>query len=186
MRTLSILFAISLAVSAPLAPADTAAPAAVRDGSHDFDFLYGKWRVHNRLLEKGADGTQAWQEFDATEDCRSLLDGLGNEDFYKTDHWKGFVGMSTRLYDPAHDQWSIYWTENDAAGVIETPPVVGSFKGNVGVFVNRHENGGKPYMVRYTWTVLGKDKARWEHAVSRDEGKTWGTDWTMDFTRTAD
>lgn len=36
----------------------TASPlATVRDGSHDFDFIYGKWRMPNHRLKKRLAGS---------------------------------------------------------------------------------------------------------------------------------
>ena len=35
----------------PAADSPTAQSAAVRGGSHDFDFIYGKWRMPNHRLK---------------------------------------------------------------------------------------------------------------------------------------
>jgi hypothetical protein len=37
--------------------------------------------------------------------------------------------------------------------------------------------------VRYLWSRIGADSARWEQAYSLDEGNSWETNWIMDFTR---
>ena len=37
-------------------------------------------------------------------------------------------------------------------------------------------------MSRYRWTH-GMNTARWEQAFSQDDGKTWETNWTTDYTR---
>ncbi len=186
IRTSSIAFLVAILTLA-LAPklASAAVTPAAHDGSHDFDFLHGKWKVHNRLLEKQPDGAKVWNEFDSADDCHALPNGLGNEEFYLTGHWKGFVGMAIRLYNPTNGQWSIYWAENDEPGTIETPPVVGAFAGNVGKFYAKQGQGDKAYTIRFTWTVLAKDSARWEQAISKDDGKSWQTLWTMDFARDA-
>jgi hypothetical protein len=184
IASLGIIFTLML-LPGLAGAAETAAATAPRDGSHDFDFLHGKWKVHNRLQEKQTDGTKDWKEFDSADDCHALPHGLGNEEFYLTDHWKGFVGMAIRLYNPTDGQWSIYWAENDEPGTIETPPVVGSFAGNVGKFYAKQGQGDKAYTIRFTWTVIGKDSARWEQAISKDDGKSWETLWTMDFARDA-
>jgi nicotinamidase-related amidase len=42
---------------------------------------------------------------------------------------------------------------------------------------------GKPIRVRYLWTNLSS-APHWEQAFSEDQGKTWETNWTMNFTRT--
>jgi hypothetical protein len=182
----TLFLGIALMALLPPVLAEAAAPAASpapRDGSHDFDFLYGRWHVHNRLLQKQPDGTQAWEEFDSADECHALPYALGNEESYRTDHWKGFAAMAIRLYNPTDGQWSIYWAENDEPGTIETPPVVGAFTGNVGTFFAKQGQGDKAYTIRFTWTILGKDSARWEQAISKDDGKSWKTLWTMDFVR---
>jgi hypothetical protein len=37
--------------------------ATVRDGSHDFDFIYGKWRMPNHFLKKRLTGSHEWVDF---------------------------------------------------------------------------------------------------------------------------
>jgi hypothetical protein len=36
---------------------------------------------------------------------------------------------------------------------------------------------------RFIWTVTSRDACRWEQAFSVDGGRTWETNWIMDFTR---
>jgi hypothetical protein len=62
------------------------------------------------------------------------------------------------------------------------PPVVGGFAGDRGEFYGDDEDGGRPVKVRYVWTRLGKDAARWEQAFAPD-GRNWETNWVMDLTR---
>ena len=160
----------------------SAAPTtAVRDGSHDFDFLYGKWTMPNHRLVKRLASSHEWEDFMSYDECRPLPGGLGNEDFYKTDHWKDFMGMTTRTYDKKTGLWRIYWVDNYFSdGVIEAPVMV-KFQGNVGVFEAPDSFNGKPIIVRFTWTVHPKgDKvaADWAQAFSADGGETWETNWT--------
>jgi len=164
----------------------TEQPTATRDGSHDFDFLYGKWKMPNHRLLKRLANSHDWEDFISYDECRPLPGGIGNEDFFKTDHWKDFVGMTTRTYDPKTGIWRIYWVDNRfSAGIIE-PPVVGKFEGNVGIFEGPDTFDGKPIIVRFTWTVHPKGSqvvADWAQAYSTDGGKSWETNWRMDFTR---
>ena len=89
---------------------------AARDGSHDFDFLYGKWKMPNHRLVKRMADSHDWEDFMSYDECRPLPGGIGNEDFYKTDHWKGFVGMTTRTYDPKRGSGgSTGWTTTSRA-----------------------------------------------------------------------
>src|SRR5687768_6657971 len=92
--------------------------------ARDFDFLIGRWYVQNRRLRRWLEGSDDWEEFEATSVARLLLDGMGNEDEFRTDHASGFVGMSFRFFDPETRQWAIYWADSRRPGLLD-PPVLG-------------------------------------------------------------
>jgi hypothetical protein len=58
---------------------------APHEPSHDFDFLFGRWKVHNRRLKERLAGSSEWEEFDALQECRPILGGMGNQDEFVTD-----------------------------------------------------------------------------------------------------
>jgi hypothetical protein len=149
------------------------------DGARDFDFLIGRWNVHNRRLRERLRGCTEWQEFPATHSARLLLGGLGNEDEFRTDFWPGFIGMSFRFFNPAAKRWAIYWADN-LRGTLE-PPVFGSFRGDIGVFEGKDSFEGHPILVRFTWSGVTSATPRWEQAFSPDIGTTWETNWVMEF-----
>ena len=162
---------------------------ANRDGSHDFDFLYGKWKMPNHRLVKRLVGSHEWEDFMSYDECSPLPGGLGNQDFYRTDHWKDFLGMTTRTYDRKTGLWRLYWVDNYFSGGVIEAPVVGRFQGNVGVFEAPDSFDGKPIIVRFTWTVHppgDKVAADWAQAFSADGGKTWETNWTNQIIRMDD
>ncbi|HAT29466.1 MAG TPA: hypothetical protein DCW29_01025 [Janthinobacterium sp.] len=154
------------------------------DGSHDFDFLAGHWRISNRRLLKRLQDNDEWESFDATQHNLALPGGIGNYDDFIAETWRpGYVGMSLRLFSPQTRLWSIYWLDNktaglDAAGVL-MPPVVGKFENGIGVFECNDMLDGKPIRVRYTWSDIGADSARWEQAMSADGGRSWEMNWRM-------
>jgi hypothetical protein len=150
-------------------------------GARDFDFWMGRWQVRNRRLRERLKGSAEWEEFAASCIARPLLDGLGNEDEFRTDHWPNFIGMSFRFFNPETKQWAIYWADS-RRGALE-PPVFGSFSGDTGLFFGDDTFEGTPIRVRFTWTHDGPRTARWEQAFSTDGGATWETNWTMDMTR---
>jgi len=152
------------------------------DGRRDFDFWMGSWKVHNRCLRERLEGSTDWIEFEATSEARPLLDGLGNEDEFRTDHDGGFVGMSFRFFDPETRTWAIYWADSRRPGTLD-PPVVGSFSGDTGSFQGADTLAGKPILVRFDWAGVTTPTPRWEQAFSNDGGKTWETNWVMEFTR---
>jgi hypothetical protein len=154
--------------------------SAVRE--RDFDFWMGSWKVHNRRLRERLAGSDEWDEFESTSVARPLLDGMGNEDEFRTDYDGGFIGMSFRFFDPTTNQWWIYWADTRRCGKLD-PPVIGSFEGDVGVFEGEDAFEGRPILVRFIWSGVTTPTPRWEQAFSEDGGETWETNWTMDFTR---
>ena len=148
----------------------------------DFDFWIGSWKVRNRRLVERLAGSDEWEEFDAEVVARFLMDGLGNEDEFRTDHDGGFIGMSFRFFDPVEKRWSIYWADSRRSGVLD-PPVFGTFEGGIGIFEGEDLFDGRPILVRFTWSGITTPTPRWEQAFSADGGETWETNWVMDFTR---
>jgi hypothetical protein len=151
------------------------------DGARDFDFLIGRWNVHNRRLREHLRGCSEWQEFPATHSARLLLGGLGNEDEFRTDFWPGFIGMSFRFFNPATKRWAIYWADS-LRGSLE-PPVFGGFRGDIGIFEGKDTFEGRPILVRFTWSAVRSATPRWEQAFSPDVGTSWETNWVMEFSR---
>lgn len=183
------VLALSSSLVAVAAPSPAGETAQVRDGSHDFDFLYGKWKMPNHRLVKRLVGSHEWEDFMSYDEARPLPGGLGNEDFYKTDYWKGFVGMTTRTYDPKTGLWRLYWVDNHFSDGVIDPPVIGKFDRNVGVFEGSATYNGIPVIMRFTWTVHEKGSkvaASWEQAFSTDGGKTWEVNWTNEIIRIDD
>lgn len=157
-------------------------------GIRDFDFLLGHWRVENSRLRKRLQDSEEWETFDATQHNQGLPGSIGNFDDFVAENWRpGFVGMSLRLFNPQTRLWSIYWLDNNTAGLDKSgrllPPVVGKFENAIGVFECDDELDGKPIRVRYTWSDIERDSAHWEQAMSPDGGETWEINWRMQFQR---
>ena len=76
----TILAITSRSVAAP-DDSTTAQSAAVRDdshGSHDFDFIYGKWRMPNHRLKKRLAGSHEWVDFITCDEASPLPGGIGD------------------------------------------------------------------------------------------------------------
>jgi len=149
---------------------------------HDFDFLAGRWRVHNRRLMTRLRGANDWTEFDAVDHCEPRLKGGANIDQIDFPSL-GWSGLTLRTFDVARRRWSIYWI-NSRDGV-PTPPVHGGFDGDRGLFYGEDVDDGRTVQVRFIWTRQGRDAARWEQAFSLD-GREWETNWTMALSRVRD
>jgi hypothetical protein len=61
--------------------------------------------------------------------------------------------------------------------------VLGSFDGDTGIFEGEDTFEGRPIRVRFVWSGVDTATPRWEQAFSADGGKTWETNWIMEFTR---
>jgi hypothetical protein len=160
-------------------------PAATT--SADFDFLMGIWRCRHRYCVRRLAGCNDWIEFEGTCAARKILGGLGNSD--ENDiamPGSRYTGMSLRLWDCDSGRWTIHWLDSRRPGVIG-PPVIGSFSprpdGPFGVFYGDDALNGRDIRVRYIWSRITPEAARWEQAFSADEGNSWETNWYMDFTR---
>lgn len=153
------------------------------DPQRDFDFFIGTWRVRNRRLKERMKGCTSWEEFEATCIARHIWEGLANTDEFYAEGPSGPIrGMTLRLYNPKSQQWSLFWA-NSANGILEQP-MIGGFENGRGEFFDQEMFDGKSIFVRYLWSDITKDSCRWEQAFSGDGGKTWETNWIMEFTRT--
>ena len=153
--------------------------------NHDFDFLFGTWKVRNRRLREALAGSTEWAEFDATITAQRVWGGAANMDEFIADDtpWGPIHGMTLRLFDPASQQWAIYWA-NRKSGRLD-PAMTGAFKEGVGEFYDQEMFRGRMIYVRFLWTNETPDTARWQQAFSDDGGKTWETNWIMDLARGA-
>jgi hypothetical protein len=149
--------------------------------ARDFDFWIGRWNVRNRYLRERLADCDEWDEFEATSVARLLLDGLGNEDEFRTDYGGGFVAMSFRFYDTSKERWAIYWADSRRPGVLD-PPVFGAFSGDTGVFEGEDVHDGRLVRVRFVWSGVTTPTPRWEQSFSADGGATWEPNWIMEFT----
>ncbi len=162
--------------------AQTQAPTE-RDGQHDFDFLFGHWKTHNRRLLKPLTGSSEWIEFDGTVVAQPVWSGRANMDQFEADTPTGHIeGLTVRTYNTKSHQWSIYWA-NQRLGVFSLPATVGRFNNGRGEFFDQEDFEGKSIFVRYVWTVNSPDSCTWEQAFSQDGGKTWETNWTAKLAR---
>jgi hypothetical protein len=89
--------------------------------------------------------------------------------------------MTLRLFDPKSKEWSIYWVSR-TSGILD-PPMVGRFENGRGEFFSQELHEGRHVFSRFIWSEITENSCRWEQALSDDGGKTWETNWIMEFTR---
>jgi hypothetical protein len=150
---------------------------------HDFDFLPGEWRIHHRRLKERLAGSDEWEEFEGTSTARAILDGAGNIDDNVIEIPSGtYRAISLRTFDPDTRAWSIWWLDGRYPGRLD-PPVVGGFLNGIGMFLGDDTFNGRPIEVRFLWSNITANTARWEQAFSTDGGETWEVNWVMESTR---
>ena len=154
--------------------------AAESSSEKDFDFLMGKWKVHNRKLKSRLSGCSEWTEFEAQVACRKILNGYGNIDSFQTtiDHMP-FEGMSLRLFSPQTRLWSIYWANSETVEL--DVPQLGSFENKIGSFYARDTYEQKEIIVQFRWDASNLNTPVWSQAFSPDNGHTWEWNWYMTF-----
>jgi hypothetical protein len=156
--------------------------AESRPGVRDFDFLHGDWSVRHRYLRRKGE-TREWLEGQGTVAHRPLMGGSSNvEEHAITAPSGSYRAVALRSYDAKASEWLIWWLDGRAPGALD-PPVQGRFEGGVGTFYGETTIDGKPTRVRFVWSAITADSARWEQAYSSDSGQTWETNWIMEFRR---
>jgi len=177
------ILAVSLLIAAP--PGATQPPAAgttASDHQHDFDFEFGAWHTHLRRLVSPLSGSTAWVELDGLSTVRKVWDGNANlGEFAASNAASHIQGLSLRTFNPATQQWNIYWA-NRKDGAVTTAPMVGRFDNGRGKFYGNDTFAGKPIRVRFIFTERTAQAFQLEQSFSADAGKTWEANWIADFT----
>lgn len=162
-------------VPAAAQPADP--PASLeRDGQHDFDWEIGTWTTHVRVLRNPLTDSATWVEFEGTSVVREIMGGRANLVELSVEGPAGRIeGISLRLYDPGSRRWSLNFASL-ASGEM-SPPVIGGFQDERGLFYGRETIGGREVLVRFVISDITADSARFEQAFSADGGVTWEVNW---------
>ena len=152
--------------------------------SHDdFNFLEGKWKVHNRKLKTRLNNCTEWIEFESELHMRKTLNGFGNvENYYATFDGQAFEGMAIRLFDPQTKLWTVYWIDTSNPAMDEHP-VTGSFDQGLGKLYANGNLNGKDIVVLYQWNAQNPRHPVWSQAFSETNGETWDWNWEMTLTK---
>lgn len=72
-------------IAALLLPFASLAVGEPRDGSHDFDFAFGKWKLEIKKLEHPLSGSKTWLELSGTSQVIPLLHGKAHVEQLEVD-----------------------------------------------------------------------------------------------------
>jgi len=154
---------------------------ALKDSPTDFDFIIGSWCVRHERLNELFSGCTQWTEFSGLSSTSKTLGGYGNlEDNLLRFPDGDARAIAIRSYSTDSETWSIWWLDGRNPGTLDTP-VVGKFEAGIGTFFAHQNLNGTPIRVRFTWFSTTTENPRWEQAFSDDDGKSWETNWRMEF-----
>jgi hypothetical protein len=180
-RAAGLVLVLISTISLANAQSRPAATQAASPGMHDFDFEYGKWEVHHRV-KNATNGT--WKEFDGTCTARPFMAGQGDiEEHIFFRPTGNTYGTAMRAFDPKTDEWAIWWIDSRYPHFPLDPPAKGRFENGVGTFYSDSVANGRTVRARLMWSHMTPTSAHWEQASSDDAGRTWDTNWIMEFRR---
>ena len=165
---------------AMIGPALAVELANVPDGSRDFDFEFGEWRMKLKRRLEPLTGSDRWVEYEGPSVVRKVWDGKANLGEIDVKGPAGRIqGMSLRLYDPAAGQWYVRFA-NARTGELGQP-MIGGFKNGRGEFYTQETLDGRPIFVRFVFSDITPAAFRLEQAFSADGGRTWEANWIATF-----
>ena len=163
-------------------PAGSPPAAAVRDGSHDFDFEFGDWTMQLRRLVKPLSGSTEWVGYKGSSVVHKIWGGAANVGEIDVSGPAGRIqGMSVRVYNPQSGQWGVSFAS--ARGGQLGQPMIGGFKDGRGEFYNQETFNDRAIFVRFVFSDITPRAFRIEQAFSDDGGKTWETNWISTFSK---
>jgi hypothetical protein len=179
-KPIFILATLIVAATASAADSSSQAGQSIKfTGPHGFDFEIGEWKVHHRIKRQ-----DRWIEMEGTCIDRPAMDGSANIEEHTFERPEGITrGMAVRAFDPKTGLWAIWWIDSRNPHVAMDPPMKGSFVNGVGTFYAEGPVNGQTIRTRFLWSHITRSSARWEQASSSDDGKTWDTNWVMEFAR---
>ncbi|MCO6510054.1 MAG: hypothetical protein J5I65_04605 [Aridibacter famidurans] len=152
------------------------------DPARQFDFWIGEWDVNLRVQQPD----KTWKDqHKATARIYSILGGKAILELW-SEGKDGINGYSLRYYNPQKKKWDLWlnWAGKNRSG---TNGLEGEFRHGRGeFFAERKQEDGSTRISRYTFSDITENSLRWDDGYSTDGGKTWASNWIMEFTRKAE
>jgi hypothetical protein len=138
-----------------------------------FDFWIGNWEAYGVKGAKAGDSRISL----ILDSCVILEEWTGTPNQGFT-----YTGKSFNSYNAATKQWQQTWTDN-TGNTTEFLRGEGS-DGKIIYYADKVAGPkGKTFMRRLTFTKLSNDKVRQFGERSDDEGKTWATEYDLEYRR---
>ena len=171
MRICLLVFAFTLIANINNAqPPTVKHPCTVDPAYRQFDFWIGQWEAFAPNGKKAGDSK-----------ISVLLDScIILEEWTSTQ--AGYAGKSYNTYNAATGKWQQYWVDN-TGGI--TSYFDGHYENNTMILqtANTRQPDGKYKILKMSFFNLSADKLRQFGQSSIDEGKTWQTDFDLEYRR---
>lgn len=144
-------------------------PCSTDTTYRQFDFWIGEWEVY------GSNGKAGNSKIELILDSCIILE-----------NWISarppYAGKSFNTYNSANKQWQQTWVDN-SGGSTEYLRGHGG-KGMIIFYADKNTGqDGKNFLRRLTFYKLSNDKVRQHGERSDDEGKTWTTEYDLEYRR---
>ena len=171
MKRLSILIVAALLITGKvMAQLPPVSPCKTDHVYRQFDFWIGEWNVYGLKGQKAGES-----KVDLILDSCIILENW-------TSSSAGYTGKSFNTYNAGTKQWQQTWVDN-SGGTTEF------LRGAAGESTitfwadNVIGPGGKAFHRRLTFFKLGNNKVRQWGERSDDDGKTWTTEYDLEYRR---
>jgi hypothetical protein len=169
---------------ARLEPSQEVGAAWKEDEYRQFDFWVGEWDVNLRTLQNDNN----WEDSkSARAKIYRILDGRAILELWdESAPGDAIRGFSLRFFDPDKEKWRLFlnWPGKNTSG---TNTLNGSFRHGRGEFFSTRAGAdGARTINRYTFSDIAPDRLRWDDGFSNDGGRTWRSNWIMEYSRTSD
>ncbi len=145
-------------------------PCSLNPAYRQFDFWMGEWEAFTSNNKKAGDSKVSL----LLDSCVLLEEWTSTQ--------AGYAGKSYNTYNTATAKWQQYWVDNKA-GVTEY--FDGHFEQDRMVLqtANIKQSDGQKKILKMTFFNLGADKVRQFGQSSADSGRSWQTDFDLEYRR---
>ena len=172
-KTFIFLIVFSFCLSS-LGQQQNTKPCVVNPVYRQFDFWIGQWDVFGKNGKRAGDSKISL----ILDSCIIL------EEWTSASTMQGLIyaGKSFNTYNARTKQWQQTWIDN-AGGSTEF--LEGRYEDNKMIFQTKPFPFNKDTMAtrRLTFYNLGHDKVRQHGEISKDEGKSWNTEYDLEYRR---
>lgn len=143
-------------------------PCLINPVYRQFDFWIGEWEAFAPTGKKGGDSKVSVM----LDSCIVLEEWTSTQ--------TGYTGKSFNTYNATTGKWQQYWVDN-VGGVTEY--FNGHYEDNKMILqtANLKQPDGSFKILKMTFHHLSADKVRQHGESSVDEGKTWKTDFDLEY-----